>query len=204
MLGANGAGKSTLIRIFATTVLPDSGTASVMGHDVQTDAAAVRKNLGLMLGNERSWYWRISGRANLHFFAALYGMRRRTAAARATELLAEVGLEDAADRPVSGYSSGMRARLSLARALLREPPALLLDEPTQNLDPVAASEFRVTILRLAAERGSAVLLATHNLHEAAALAQRTVLLASGEVLCTKPSGTDAFELESTMVAAAGS
>jgi ABC-2 type transport system ATP-binding protein len=130
-------------------------------------------------------------------------MRRRAAAARASELLTDVGLEEAADRRVSGYSSGMRARLSLARALLREPPALLLDEPTQSLDPVAAAEFRVTILRLAADRGSAVLLATHNLHEAAALAQRTVLLASGSVVCTKPSGTDAFELESTMVAAAG-
>ena len=153
LLGANGAGKSTLIRILATTVLPDSGRASVCGHDVESDAARARASLGLMLGNERSWYWRISGRANLHFFAALYGMRRREAKARTSELVAEVGLEEAADRRVSGYSSGMRARLSLARALLREPPALLLDEPTQNLDPVAAAAFRVTVLRLAADRG---------------------------------------------------
>jgi ABC-2 type transport system ATP-binding protein len=203
LLGANGAGKSTLIRILATTVIPDSGTATVMGHDVVRDSVETRASIGLMLGNERSWYWRLGGRRNLEFFAALYGMNRRTASARTDELLREVGLEEAADRRVTGYSSGMRARLSLARALLRKPPVLLLDEPTQNLDPVAAAHLRSMVLRLAEEEGASVLLTTHNLHEAASLATRVVVLADGRVLCTKPAGAEAAELEETMLMAAG-
>jgi ABC-2 type transport system ATP-binding protein len=202
LLGPNGAGKSTLVRILATTVVPDEGTATVVGHDVVEDGAAARASLGLILGNERSWYWRLSGRRNLEFFAALYGMRRRNAAARAEELLAEVDLAKVADRRVGEYSSGMRARLALARSLLREPPALILDEPTQNLDPIAAANFRDIVLRLAEERGTSVLLTTHNLHEAAALATEVVVLALGRVVSTKRSRTDAADLEATMLSAA--
>jgi ABC-2 type transport system ATP-binding protein len=203
LLGANGAGKTTLIRILATTVIPDEGTATVMGHDAVQRSVETRASIGLMLGNERSWYWRLTGRRNLEFFGALYGMSRRSAAARADELLREVGLGEAADRRFTEYSSGMRARLSLARALLREPPVLLLDEPTQNLDPVAAVRLRSMVLRLAEEWGTSVLLTTHNLHEAAALATRVVVLAEGRVLCVKPAGADATELEETMLTAAG-
>jgi ABC-2 type transport system ATP-binding protein len=203
LLGPNGAGKSSLVRILATTVLPDSGTASVYGHDVVTDAAQVRASLGLILGNQRSWYWRLSGRRNLEFFAALYGLRRRAAAARADELLAEVELGEVADRRVGEYSDGMRARLALARALLREPPTLVLDEPTQNLDPIASANFRDIVLRLAHERGTSVLLTTHNLHEAAALATEVVVLAMGRVVSTKRARTDAADLEATMLSVAG-
>ena len=121
LLGPNGAGKSTLLRILGTTVLPDEGTATVGGHDVANDAVAVRRRIGVTLGDERSWYWRLSGRQNLEFFGAMYGLRRRAARARAAGLLREVGLEQAADRRFDGYSSGMRARLSMARALLAEP-----------------------------------------------------------------------------------
>ena len=127
LLGPNGAGKSTLLRILGTTVLPDSGSATVGGHDVVRDAMAARRSMGVMIGDERSHYWRISGRRNLAFFAALVGLPRSEAATRAELLLDAVGLTDAADRPVLGYSSGMRARLSLARALLADPPLLLLD-----------------------------------------------------------------------------
>src|SRR4051812_13794316 len=162
LLGPNGAGKSTLVRILATTVLPDKGSVSIMGHDVTTEAQKARDCLGLMLGNERSWYWRLNGRRNLEFFAALYGMSRAAATTRTDGLLRDVGLAEAADRRVGEYSSGMRARLALARALLREPPVLVLDEPTQNLDPVAAAKFRDIVLRLAEDRGSSVLLTTHN------------------------------------------
>jgi ABC-2 type transport system ATP-binding protein len=203
LVGPNGAGKSTLVRILATTVLPDEGSASVMGHDVVNDGARARDSLGLMLGNERSWYWRLSGRRNLEFFAALYGMRRSPAASRAQELVEEVGLAEAADRRVGEYSSGMRARLALARALLREPPALVLDEPTQNLDPVAAANFREMVLRLAEERGASVLLTTHNLHEAAAVAKGIVLLASGRVVSTRDAGTSAADLEAALLELTG-
>jgi ABC-2 type transport system ATP-binding protein len=201
LLGENGAGKTTLIRILSTTVLPDSGSASVLGHDVVTGAKKVRSSLGLMLGSERSWYLTLSGRANLEFYAALYGMRRKAAVARTQELFDQVELSDAADRPVSGYSAGMRARLALARSLMCRPPVLLLDEPTNSLDPIAAASFRDLVTALAHDGGTAVLLATHNLHEAAALATHIVVLARGRVALTS-SGADAAELEAALLAAA--
>jgi ABC-type multidrug transport system ATPase subunit len=129
-------------------------------------------------------------------------MSRAAATTRTDGLLRDVGLAEAADRRVGEYSSGMRARLALARALLREPPVLVLDEPTQNLDPVAGAKFRDIVLRLAEDRGSSVLLTTHNLHEAAALAKEVVMLAVGRVVSTKRSRTSAADLEATMLSAA--
>jgi ABC-2 type transport system ATP-binding protein len=202
VLGPNGAGKSTLIRILSTTVIPDSGSATVAGHDVVRDAMAARRSLGVMMGDERSHYWRISGRRNLAFFAALVGLPRRRAAARAELLLDAVGLADAADRPVLGYSSGMRARLALARALLADPPLLLLDEPTRNLDPLAAIRFRESAARLAAERGTGILFATHDLHEAVAISSRILVLGAGRVVLEESArGLDAPRLESAFLAA---
>ena len=200
LLGPNGAGKSTLIRILGTTVLPDSGSATVGGHDVVRDAMSARRSLGVMVGNERSHYWRISGRRNLAFFAALVGLSRREAATRADRLLDAVGLTDAADRPVLGYSSGMRARLSLARALLADPPLLLLDEPTGNLDPLAASRFRESASRLVAERQTGILFATHDLHEAVAISTRILVLAAGRTVLEEPArGLDAVRLEAAFL-----
>ncbi|MBW3574832.1 MAG: ABC transporter ATP-binding protein [Actinobacteria bacterium] len=200
LLGPNGAGKSTLLRILGTTVLPDRGRAEVAGHDVVADPGAARRCLGLVLGEERSWYWRLSGRDNLQFFAALHGLRRSAARSRAAELLADVGLTEAADRRFDRYSSGMRARLSLARALLCEPPVLLLDEPTRTLDPMAASAFRGEVRRQA-EAGRAVLFATHDLHEAAAVASRVVVMAGGGVVATTDDPSDAAGLEDLLVTA---
>jgi ABC-2 type transport system ATP-binding protein len=200
LLGPNGAGKSTLIRILGTTVLPDAGRASVGGWDVVSESAAAKRASGLMLGDERSWYWRISGRHNLEFFAALHGLGRADARSRAAELLDLFGLTEAADRPFGGYSAGMRARLSLARALITDPAVLLLDEPTRNLDPVASVRFREHVLRLARERRAAVLFATHQLHEAAEVATGIVALAAGRVVFTRPGGARASELEREMIA----
>lgn len=201
-LGPNGAGKSTLLRILGTTVLPDRGTASVCGIDVVSNPAGARRQIGLMIGDERSLYWRVSGRGNLAFFAALQGMRRRIALTRADELLELVGLHDAADRAVLGYSSGMRARLSLARALLAEPPLLLLDEPTRSLDPLAASDFRTTAARLAQEHKTGILLATHDLHEAVAVSDRIVILSAGRVVLEeRASEIDSKRLESAFLGA---
>ncbi len=194
LLGANGAGKSTLLRILGTTVLPDQGRAEVAGHDVVAHPADARRCLGLVLGEERSWYWRLSGRDNLEFFAALQGLSRSDARARANHLMAEVGLSEAADRRFDRYSSGMRARLSLARALLCEPPVLLLDEPTRTMDPMAASSFR-TEVRRQAEAGRAILFATHDLHEAAAVASRVVVMARGSVVASTEDPSDAATLE---------
>jgi ABC-2 type transport system ATP-binding protein len=204
ILGPNGAGKSTLLRILGTTVLPDEGTAMVAGADVVADPVAARRRLGLMVGDEHALYWRLSGRENLRFFAALYGIGKADAAARAEELLASLGLEAAADRRVLGYSSGMRTRLLLGRALLTDPPLLLLDEPTRNLDPVAAVEFREIALRLAQRRGAGILFATHDLHEATSIATHVVVLSAGRsVLAERVEDMDPSRLEARLLEAIG-
>ena len=201
LLGPNGAGKSTLLRILGTTILPDRGGAVVAGHDVAREPGLVRRSIGLMLGDERSWYWRLSGRRNLEFFAVLHGLHRRAAARRTEELLEELGLTNAADRRFDGYSSGMRARLSLARALLGEPPVLLLDEPTRNLDPAATADFHETLSELARRRKTSILMTTHDLHEAAEVADRTLALVAGKVAFTRDHGVSPRELEQDLIAA---
>jgi ABC-2 type transport system ATP-binding protein len=205
LLGPNGAGKSTLLRILGTTVLPDHGSASVAGADVVTDPVAARRQLGLVVGDEHALYWRLTGRENLRFFGSLYGMSKSETDARSAELLEALGLAEAADRRVLGYSSGMRTRLLLGRALLTDPPLLLLDEPTRNLDPVAAVEFRETALRLAERRGAGILFATHDLHEATSIANRVVVLSAGRaVLAERVGGLDPARLEARLLEAIGS
>jgi ABC-2 type transport system ATP-binding protein len=199
LLGPNGAGKSTLTRIIATTVLPDAGTVSVWGRDVVSQSSDVRKLLGVTLSDERSWYWRLSGRQNLEFFAALYGYNREQARQQTHELLERVDLVAAADRRFNGYSAGMRARLSLARALLPNPPVLLLDEPTRSLDPVAAADFRDLIRALVEDEGTSVLLTTHNLHEAAALAGQVAVLVAGRIAGRADGGASASTLEDLLL-----
>lgn len=201
LLGANGAGKSTLMRIVAGVVIPDAGQVTVDDHDVVATPQQTKRVIGLVLSDERSWYWRISGRRNLEFFAALRQVRPAEAAAKAAVLIDSVGLAEAADRPFGGYSAGMRARLSLARALLDEPAVLLLDEPTRSLDPVAAADFRRRIVELTATSRTAVLFATHDLHEAAALASEVVVLHRGSVIARLPRGATAPELEQILVEA---
>lgn len=195
LLGRNGAGKSTLMRTLGTTVLPDAGSASICGFDVVTAAAQVRLRTGLVLGDERSWYWRLTGRQNLAFFAAMYGLRRARARTRVTELLEQVQLSEAADRRFDGYSSGMRARLSLARALLVDPPVLLLDEPSRTLDPIVAVEFRAILTSLAHREGRAVLWVTHDLHEAAEVADQVVVISKGTIVAQRERVGAARELE---------
>ncbi len=202
ILGPNGAGKSTLLRILGTAVLPDSGEATVAGHDVVGEPAAVRRAVGFMLPDERSWYWRLTGRHNLEFFGALNGLRRTSAAERADELLREVGLEEAADRRFDGYSSGMRVRLSLARALISRPPVLLLDEPTRSIDPIGGKHFRELLRTMARRQETAVLIATHDLHEAAELATRGVVLSHGRMAAIADGWRDAADLERRLLEAA--
>jgi ABC-2 type transport system ATP-binding protein len=204
LLGPNGAGKSTLLRILGTTVLPDAGDARVVGVDVVAEPVKARRQVGLMIGDERALYWRLTGRQNLSFFAALHGLRRREAGRRVAELLGATGLEHAADRRVLGYSSGMRVRLLLARALISDPPLLLLDEPTRNLDPLAATGFRELASGLASERDTGILFATHDLHEAVAVATRIMVLSGGRVVLEQPTeGMDAVGLEAALIEATG-
>ncbi|MFC5186491.1 ABC transporter ATP-binding protein [Actinomadura harenae] len=183
LLGPNGAGKTTLVRILSTVLLPTSGTARVLGHDVVAETTAVRSLVGLVLGGDRGLYDRLSARRNLLFWGALYKLDARTVRRRADTLLERVGLAERADEPVERFSRGMRQRLHLARGLLHEPRVLFLDEPTSGLDPVAAVAFRRLVLELRDE-GRTFLLATHDMDEATALCDRVTLIDRGRRLLT--------------------
>jgi ABC-2 type transport system ATP-binding protein len=184
LLGPNGAGKSTFMRILATVLLPTSGSARVLGHDVVHDHARVRRELAVVFGGERGLYPRLSARHNLRYWGALYRLDGRTAARRADELLTEMGLADRADDRVETYSTGMRQRLHLARGLIADPRVLLLDEPTNGLDPVAAHQLR-GIIRGLADSGRTVLLATHDMAEAEAVCDRVTMISNGRVIATE-------------------
>jgi ABC-2 type transport system ATP-binding protein len=181
LLGPNGAGKTTLLRILAGLADPSAGEILLQGDPVQrVGYRAWRKRFSMVPSGERTSYMRISGRENLMFFGRLYGLRAGAARRRAGECLELVGLTDAADRPVSQYSSGMQKRLAIARALLVDPPVLLIDEATQSLDPEGARTTR-GLAKAAAARGAAVLWTTQRLDEIRGFADRVTVLRRGEV-----------------------
>jgi len=179
LVGPNGAGKTTLIRIITTLLEPTSGTVTLDDLHVDRDGHEFRRRIGLVLSDDRGLYWRLTGRQNLHFFGVMAGLKRAEAVRRTTELMQEVGLAGR-DKLVFGYSAGMRTRLSLARALLIDPPLLVLDEPTRSLDPVATREVGDMLRRLAA-RGHAVLLSSHRLDEVADVCTKVVALVGGTI-----------------------
>jgi ABC-2 type transport system ATP-binding protein len=179
LLGPNGAGKTTLIKIIATLLDPTSGHVLVDGCDTLRNAHDVRSRIGLVLAEDRGLYWRLTGRQNLELFGRLSGLPRADARARASELLERMGLADR-DRLVFGYSSGMKMRLSLARALAARAPLVVLDEPTRSLDPIATVETHESIRALTAD-GHTVLLASHRIDEIVGLCDRVVVLVGGTV-----------------------
>jgi ABC-2 type transport system ATP-binding protein len=178
LLGPNGAGKTTLLRTLAGLVEPTAGTARVAGRDPAKGPRGLRGSVGFVPSSDRSAYQRISGVENLAFFARLHGLRKKPAYARARAVLADVGLADRADDPVSGWSHGMQQRLSVARALLIDPPVLLIDEATHDLDPEAAATVR-ELISARAEAGTAVLWATQRLDELRGFAGEVTLMANG-------------------------
>jgi ABC-2 type transport system ATP-binding protein len=185
LLGENGAGKTTLFKILATLVLPDAGSAIVSGHDVLRAPERVREVLAPVIADERSLNWRLSARENMRLFAALHSLRGAEASRRIDELLVLVNLVEAADRLVSGFSSGMKQRLLVARTLLARPSVLLLDEPTRSLDPISARSFRRFLREdVALAHGCTVLLATHNAEEAFELCDRVGVLHKGRLIAT--------------------
>ena len=185
LLGPNGAGKTTLIKILSTLVLPDSGKAYVEGVDVVKQPEAALKKLQTVLAGNEGFTLRLTGRKNLEFFAALYGIPAGVARTRIDELLEFMHLTDFADAMVQKYSTGMMRRLLVCRALLSNASVLLFDEPTASLDPISASEFRRLIREDLVEReNKTVLLATHNLWEAEQLCDRIALLRRGKILAT--------------------
>jgi ABC-2 type transport system ATP-binding protein len=181
LLGPNGAGKTTTIKMLITLLIPTSGTARVLGHDVVRDATWVRERIGYVFGGDRGLYERLSAWDNLRYFAELYGVEPRRQHARIEELLELVGLRGREKERVEGYSRGMRQRLHIARGLLHDPPVVFLDEPTIGVDPVGARELRATIAGLKAS-GKTVLLTTHYMFEADALCDRIAVIAKGRVV----------------------
>src|SRR5262249_42818379 len=170
VMGPNGAGKSTLLRILAGLVLPTSGQAQAGG------------SVAFVVADERSFSWRLTGRHNLEFFAALYGYTTSDVARRVQAALERVDLYAQADRPFREYSTGQRQRLALARGLLADADIFLLDEPTRGLDPEAAHAVRGFVRdQLVRAQGRTVLLATHDLHEARELADRAAILRAGRI-----------------------
>jgi ABC-2 type transport system ATP-binding protein len=181
LLGPNGAGKTTTIKMLITLLIPTSGHARVLGHDVVTDARWVRKHIGYFFGGDRGLYERLSALDNLRYFAELYGVEPETQKRRIAELLELVGLTGREKERVEGFSRGMRQRLHIARGLLHDPPVVFLDEPTIGVDPVGARELRATIATLV-EAGKTVLLTTHYMFEADALCDRIAVIAKGEIV----------------------
>ncbi len=161
LLGPNGAGKTTFIKLASGLLEPTHGRVTIGGVDLAESPRVARSRLGLVLSDDRGLYWRMTGRENLEFFGVLAGVPRRVVRARVKDAMREVGLEDTSTL-VFGYSSGMRTRLNIARALLPDPPLLLLDEPTRSLDP-AARDHVWQLLRRLADSGKAVLISSHDL-----------------------------------------
>ena len=181
MLGPNGAGKTTLIKMLCCLVLPNSGTAQVFGHDVIKNEQSVKETVGLVSAEERSFFWRITGRENLQFYASLYHIPKKRANTRINELLDLVGLADDGDTRFQNYSTGMRQKLAIARGLLSEPRLLFVDEPTRSLDPVSAQAVRHFLRQRIAGAGKTVILATHNLSEAEQLCDRLAIMNHGHL-----------------------
>ncbi|NUR83540.1 MAG: ATP-binding cassette domain-containing protein [Nonomuraea sp.] len=186
VLGPNGAGKTTAVRVLATLAAPDAGHATVGGYDVTTQARRVRELIGLT-GQYASVDEKLTGTQNLVLMGRLLGLSRAAARARAAELLARFGLEEAAGRAASGYSGGMRRRLDLAVSLVGRPRVLFLDEPTTGLDPRARGDLWDVVRALVAD-GVTVLLTTQYLEEADQLADDLLVIDRGRVAA---SGTPA-------------
>ncbi|MGH2377520.1 MAG: ABC transporter ATP-binding protein [Candidatus Limnocylindria bacterium] len=181
VLGPNGAGKTTTLKMLSTLLEPTSGEAYVLGIDVRERPREVRARLGAMLSGERSLYWKLTARENLEYFAALYHVPPRETRRRIDAALESAKLTDRAEDYVERYSTGMRQRLALARALLPDPPLLILDEPTVGLDPQASRDLRERVRDLQ-RQGRTVLLTTHYMEEADQLCDRIAIIDHGRIV----------------------
>jgi len=186
LLGPNGAGKTTLVRCIATLLIPDEGTIKVLGHDAFKDSMFCRQRIGLLTSGERTLYWKLSARDNLRFFAALYGMSGRERDKRIDYLLELMELKDMAGERLERYSSGMKQKVSLARAILHDPDLILLDEPSLGLDPQFARFIRGFIKdELNKKQGKTILLTTHYMDEADELCNRIAFINKGRIVDVK-------------------
>jgi len=180
LVGHNGAGKTTLLKILSTLIIPDSGDAYINGYSVTKQEKEVRKNIGIMMVSERAFYYRLSGFDNLVFFGIIQGLSISEAKRVAKELLDLVGLSEWRDVQYMKYSTGMQRKLALARALILDPPVLLLDEPTLGMDVVSSRDFRSLIKKISKEK--TILLTSHNMKEVEDLADKIFVLKRGNLI----------------------
>ena len=181
LLGPNGAGKTTLTKVLCTLILPSGGSATICGHDLARQQSKVKASIALISSEERSFYWRLSGLRNLHFFAALNGLSRTEADERIPEVLESVGMAEAAGRRFQEYSTGMKQRMALARGLLADPEIFFMDEPTKGLDPVAVKDLHELIRNQLTSQGKTVIMATHHLVEAEQVCDRIGIMSGGRM-----------------------
>jgi ABC-2 type transport system ATP-binding protein len=197
LLGPNGSGKTTTLKLVATTLLPDRGRVMVEGADTQSDSQYVRERVGFAVATERSFYPRLSASENLDFFAALDDIPRAKRKTAIEQVLEQTGLSESAATQVMKFSSGMYQRLGIARALIKQPSVLLLDEPTRSVD--AGSALRLwDVVRELSRRGTAIMVATHNFNEAVALGDVVAVLYRGRLAsqCAITPRTSVDELRS--------
>ncbi len=185
LLGPNGAGKTTLIKILTTLILPTKGTATLCGYDIVKDEWHVKNLIGLIHSDERSFFWRLTGKQNLEFFAAIYHLPGRVAKERIKELLALVELEEQANTMFQYYSTGMKQRLAIVRGLLSRPRVLFMDEPMRSIDPISTQKIRKFIRNKALELiDGAIIIATNRLDEATSLCDRVGIFDKGHLIAS--------------------
>lgn len=206
LLGPNGAGKSTTLRILASLLQPDGGSAVVDGHDVAGDPISVRRQIGYLPHNA-GVYPRLTSRENLVYYAELCGMERRDSEQRAEELIELMGMQAFGDRRTEGFSQGQRTRVALARALIHRPRTLILDEPTNGLDVMATRSLRA-LLRQLRDSGHCVLISSHIMQEIERLSDHVAIISDGRVVTSgSVSGildaTGCDDLEDAFVVAIG-
>ncbi len=180
LLGPNGAGKTTLLKIVANLIIPDFGEVNLFGRPLSQLKSSERAWMSWMAGEEKSFYWRLTGRQNLEFFATLYDIPARSARSKIENLAARLEL-DGLDKMYQEYSTGHRQRLAMIRALMIDAKLILMDEPTRSLDPAAALHFQSLIREQMVSSKRTVLMATHNLKEAESLADHVVILFRGRI-----------------------
>ena len=181
LLGPNGSGKTTLLKLIASILLPDAGKVRIRGYDTRSDVQRVRSQVGMAIAAERSFLPRLTARENLNFFAALDNVRGFARKERIELRLAQTGLLEAADTLIMKFSAGMYQRLAIARALMKNPSVVLLDEPSRSLDP-AASQQLWALIRNIADEGATIIVASHNFEEALTLADSIAVLRQGELV----------------------
>src|SRR6266508_1658159 len=181
LLGPNGAGKTTLLSILATLLLPDSGSARILGHDVVREAFAIRRRLNMASGNA-SFIWSLRPAEVLTFYGRLYGLSGRRLSGRVSELIERFELSSHSKTEYNELSTGLKQRLAMAKALLNDPEVLFLDEPTLGLDPDVSIRIRAHIAALRRERGTTIILTTHYMREAEQLCDTIAFIKSGRIL----------------------